>query len=256
MAGKDEVLVQGNSDQHSPLRNIENTTTDKFHHDAYQNLLNDQVPGADYMRKIADTSSRFLPDILIDEGIKIKDKLIGITHEPTKEETSDAQGKLNKQIDDLLPDDRKQNLKALQDAAVGGDPKAMADAIANIDPKDRAAYIKELNKNLDATNAGMHAQIDKAGNVVIYGDNSDKAVEIAPSGQATVRKVERELDGTVILKEGEVLGTDPSKVMKDLSTNAVNNINSPFGRIEVWKNPHKIDPRLLEMNNKHDNILL
>lgn len=149
--------------------------------------------------------------------------------EPSKDEVQSAKDKVDGKIDGLISTADKATLKNMQDAALSGDPKAFSDAISGLkdDPARLKDFVKEMNKNLKDSDAGLHATVDEKGNVVLYGDHGHNGVEIGADGTSRVRALEREPDGTVIMKDGEVLNKDPNKVMKHLSDDAVFNIEKP-----------------------------
>lgn len=152
--------------------------------------------------------------------------------EPTKEDIDKAQQKLDKQISGLISPEDQASLKAMQDAVLAGDPKAFAAAIERFkdDPERLIQFIKEMNKNLDAVGAGVHAAVDADGKVVIYGEGST-GVEIDPkTGKATQRYIEHKPGGEIELG-GEVLNGDAAQAMKKLGNEAVFNINLP----EWWR---------------------
>jgi hypothetical protein len=144
--------------------------------------------------------------------------------EPSEEDKANANKKLDEQLSSLTDPEKNKKLESLQHAVLGGDPKALADAIKDIPKEQRADYIKELNKNLDAVHAGARADIDEKGNIVVRGDG-DQAVVISADGKTiSVHKVGP--DGEL---GGEMLGANANKVMKEISNSAIGNINSDSG---------------------------
>lgn len=173
--------------------------------------------------------------------------------EPSKEEVQSAKDKVDGKIDGLISTADKATLKNMQDAALSGDPKAFGDAINGLkdDPARLKDFVKEMNKNFKDSDAGLNATVDEKGNVVLYGDHGKNAVEIGADGTSRVRALEREPDGTVIMKDGEVLNKDPNKVMKHISDNAVSNIERPpyltLDNSDGWWNKKPILDKLKDL---------
>lgn len=161
---------------------------------------------------------------MINNGDKLR-KIFEVTDEDRKE----AVGKLDEEIPPIADSKTAEALKAAHAAVINGDTKALNETLAAFkdDPEGMKRFVAQLDADLKNAGAGTRLSLDKAGNVVIWG-KGDVAMELNPKdGSVTLRKIEHNMDGSVTLKEGEVVGDDPAKVAKRIGDDAARNINRP-----------------------------
>lgn len=149
--------------------------------------------------------------------------------EVTDEDRKEAIQTLGDKIPPITDPKVAENLQAAQAALINGDSKALAAAFAAYkdDPEMMKRFVAQLDADLKDAGAGTRMTLDKAGNVVIWG-KGDVAMEVNPKdGSTTLRKIEHNMDGSITLKDGEVVGDDPAKVAKRIGDDAARNINRP-----------------------------
>lgn len=158
---------------------------------------------------------------------------IGKKAEVTAEDRAEAKEKLGKELSDLIPDADKKTIKDLQDALIDGDTKKFGEALKGLsgDPEKLAKFVKALNENLNKNEkfGGVEVSMDGKGNVLVYGEKGNTAVSFDPkTGEPSLRAVERQDDGSVLLKPGEVINRKPDEVMKNLGDEATRSIQEPL----------------------------
>ena len=138
------------------------------------------------------------------------------------ESTKKAEDSLDSKVSGLLPQADQDLLKNMNHAIVEGDTKALGTAIASMkdDPAKLKSFVKELQKNLDQSDAGVKVSVTKDGNVVTYKDGDSAGVQYdSKTGEPSVVPIKNE-DGNVILGKGEVLNKTPEEVSKDIAQSA------------------------------------
>lgn len=160
---------------------------------------------------------------------------IGISKraEVTPEDRAEAKDKLGKELSDLIPEADKKTITDLQNALIDGDTKKFGEALKGLsgDPEKLAKFVKALNDNLNKNEkfGGVEVSMDGKGNVLVYGENGNTAVSYDPkTGEASLRAVERQDDGSVLLKPGEVINRKPDDVMKNLGDEATRSMQEPI----------------------------
>lgn len=170
-----------------------------------------------------------------DKGSNLADMIEQLKkyHAPvTPEDQKQAQGKLDSRISGLVSESDKAKLSSLHEAMVKGDGTALAAALKGMsdDPKRMQAFVDELNKNLDANNAGAHV-VMRDGKALVYRDGANAGVEIDPkTGEQKVRRI-NDKDGLLSVENGEVINKKPKDVMQDVGDYATNGING--GRFSI-----------------------
>lgn len=175
-------------------------------------------------------------------GDKVTDKFDSLKklYEVTDEDRKEAIGTLDDEIPPITDPKVAENLKAAHAAIINGDTKALAAALAAYkdDPEMMKRFVAQLDADLKNANAGTRMALDKAGNVVIWG-KGDVAMEVNPKdGSVTLRKIEHNFNGSITIKDGEVVGEDPAKVAKRIGDNAARNINRPLIFDVPIRGPH------------------
>ena len=79
---------------------------------------------------------------------------------------------------------------------------------------------------------GIDLSMDSQGNVLIYEEHGNTAVSINPTtGAATLRAVERQPDGSMLLKPGEIINRQAADVMRALGEEATRSLVGPHWNI-------------------------
>lgn len=160
--------------------------------------------------------------------------------EVTDEDRKEAKETLGSGMSDLIPEQDRKALTALQGALVDGDLNKLTETLKGLsgDPEKLAKYIKEINGQLDKneTLGGIDLSQDAQGNVLVYNEKGGTALQINPkTGEASLRAVERQADGSVLLKPGEVLGRTAAEVARDLGDSLTRSLTMDFGKIIIGK---------------------
>ncbi|MCA9800621.1 MAG: hypothetical protein KC777_01480 [Cyanobacteria bacterium HKST-UBA02] len=165
--------------------------------------------------------------------------------EPTEKEREAAKKELAEGISKLVPEEDRKTLVGMQEALIDGNLESFQKLVGSLkdNPEKLAAMIKELNNGLDKAewSGGVNVQQDSNGNVLLYKQNGNTAIEINPSTGATVlRPVEPRFDGTAVVQPGEVIGADAGKVMHDIGNEAVESMTPR--KYDILKPGKPFDP--------------
>lgn len=158
----------------------------------------------------------------------------------TPEDRAEAKDKLGKELSDLIPEADKKTITDLQNALIDGDTKKFGEALKALsgDPAKLEKFVKALNDNLNKNEmfGGVEVSMDGKGNVLVYGEKGNTAVSFDPkTGESSLRAVERQDDGSVLLKPGEVINRKPDEVMKDLGDEATRSLQELNFKPHPWK---------------------
>jgi hypothetical protein len=151
----------------------------------------------------------------------------------TDKDRANAKDQLAKGLSDLIPDADKALIKKMQAAVIDGNVGEMKAALKELanDPAKLEKYLKALNGQLD----GVELTQDSKGNVLMYEKGSNTAVSINPTtGETTLRAIERQPDGSVLLKAGEIINRQVATVMRSIGDEATRNIVSPYNKFD-WR---------------------
>lgn len=157
----------------------------------------------------------------------------------TDQDRKEAKEALEKGISGLVPEGDRKAQVALQNAIVDGDMGKFKEAVKALgnDPEKLSKMVKEVNDQLNRNEkfGGVELSMDSKGNVLLYGEKGNTAVSVNPkTGEATLRAVETQNDGSVVLKDGEIINRKAEDVMKSLGDQATRSItefpfiNKPF----------------------------
>ncbi len=150
--------------------------------------------------------------------------------EVTDKDRAEAKDMLGKQLSDLIPEKDREILKTMQASLIDGNLDGMKKALGSLadDPAKMDKFIKELNSELSKSGANVELAKDSQGNVLIYDRYGNTAVSINPkTGDTTLRAVERQGDGSVVLKPGEIINRQAGDVMKSIGDNATREMTEP-----------------------------
>ncbi|MBX9694699.1 MAG: hypothetical protein K2Z81_20090, partial [Cyanobacteria bacterium] len=146
------------------------------------------------------------------------------------------------ELSDLIPEADRDLMTALQGALVDGNMDQLKESLKTLsaDPAKLDLFIKELNKQLDKHGSGTNLDRDSAGNVLLYTRGGSTAISLNPStGETTLRAIETQKDGSVLLKPGEIINRQATEVMSNLSDSITRSIVRP----NMLITPHRVEPR-------------
>ena len=168
---------------------------------------------------------------LIDNSITDKKIFNPSKYEVTDKDRQLAKEKLSRGLSDLIPEADRKLIKQLQHAVIDGDVEAMKKGLNQLadDPARMERFIKALNSQLN----GIELSKDGKGNVLLYAKHGNTALSINPgSGETSVRAVERQADGSVLLKPGEIINRTASGIMQSLGDNVTRNLTGWYNRLD------------------------
>lgn len=135
-----------------------------------------------------------------------------------------AKEQLSKGLSDLIPEADRKLLTQLQGAVIDGDVAGLKAGFKQLadDPAKMEKFMNTLNSQLE----GVAFSKDSQGNVLMYEKNGNTALSINPStGETSLRAVERQADGSVLLKPGEIINRNVAGVAKSLGDEVTRNLN-------------------------------
>jgi|AGTN01.3.fsa_nt_gi hypothetical protein len=150
----------------------------------------------------------------------------------TPEDRKEAKDALGKDISPLITDADSKTLKSMQEAIVDGNIGKLAETLKNMPPERAKAFIKELNKELKAHNAGVELSATGDGRVFVYETSGQTAIQINRDGTTTVKPIKHNYDGSIVVEPGEIINKDAEEVMKGISDTAVRGITG--GNRIIW----------------------
>ncbi|MBX3134610.1 hypothetical protein KF707_00145 [Candidatus Obscuribacterales bacterium] len=180
----------------------------------------------------------------------------------TDQDRKNAKEMMAKELSPLLPEADKKALTDLQGALIDGDVNKLTESLKALsgDPEKLSKYIDQLNKqfNKHETRGGLELSMDSKGNVLVYENHGNTAVSIDPkSGETTLRGIDRQPDGSVVLKEGEIINRKAEDVMKRIGDSATRSISVGLDRIPFHPVPRGLDkitemPHILRPNTAQE----
>jgi len=136
----------------------------------------------------------------------------------TDEQRKQAKESLEKDLSDLIPEKDRQAMKDLHSAIIDGDLGKLQSTLKELsaNPEHLKKIVDALGKQFGKT-MGVDVRTDSAGNVLLYEQGGNTALSINPkTGEASVRPVETQMDGSVVLKPGEIINKSSDEVLKDI----------------------------------------
>lgn len=159
----------------------------------------------------------------------------------TEEDRTDAKDKLSKGLSDLIPEADKKTLTDMTNAVVDGNLDAFKNTLKELsnDPAKLDKFIKAFNEQMKKNGSGTELAKDSQGNVLLYdGNGGETAVSINPkTGETTLKPIERQNDGSVVVKPGEIINKTAGDVMKAIGDDTTRDIVRPH---IMWKEPPNI----------------
>ncbi|MBX9692186.1 MAG: hypothetical protein K2Z81_07375 [Cyanobacteria bacterium] len=139
---------------------------------------------------------------------------------------------LSNELMALLPQESQGTLRQMTSALVDGNLDAMKEVLRRLsaDPARVRQFVDIVNRTLSRHEGlgGIDLSMDGQGNVLIYEEHGNTAVSINPtSGATTLRAVERQPDGSVLLKPGEIINRQAAEVMRNIGNAATRSIVGP-----------------------------
>lgn len=145
----------------------------------------------------------------------------------TDKNRNEAKEALAKNLSGLIPEADRALLKTMQGALIDGNLDKLKASLGSLsgNPDRMDAFIKEINANLKREGSTVELTNDGKGNVLVYDQWGNTAVSInAKTGETTLRAIERQNDGSILLKPGEIINRKPAEVMKNLGDEATRSI--------------------------------
>jgi FlaG/FlaF family flagellin (archaellin) len=143
----------------------------------------------------------------------------------------------------LIPEADRESMKAMTTAITNGDSKAFAEAVkkAGGDPAKLKALVGEVDKMLEEKGSSTRLDVTADGKVLVSDSGSGTALAFDPkTGNVEAKAVEQNMDGSVLVKPGELLHVDTDKAFKDMGDHAVNAVN---GKMDFGVSKHEpFDP--------------
>lgn len=144
---------------------------------------------------------------------------------------AEAKETLAKELSDLIPDADRTLLKEMQGAIIDGNLDQLKKSLGELagNPEKMQKFLKHLNGQFEKHGWGnVELSSDSQGNVLLYERNGNTAVSInAKTGETTLRAVERQADGSVLLKPGEIINRTPADVMRNIGDEATRGVVGP-----------------------------
>src|SRR5262249_55312548 len=112
------------------------------------------------------------------------------------------------------------------DAAV----KSIGDTLKGLagDPAKLDTFLKAANAELARNGAKVEFTSDGKGNVLLHDSWGSTAVSFdTKTGAATLVPIERQQDGTLLVKPGEIINRTPAQMMGSISDDATRGITGP-----------------------------
>lgn len=144
----------------------------------------------------------------------------------TDEQRKQAKEKLEKELSELIPEKDRQSLKNLQSAIIDGDLGKLQSSLKELsgNPEQLRKIVSALNKQMEKR-MGVDMRMDAAGNVLLYESGGSTALSINPkTGESTLRPMETQMDGSVVLKPGEIINRTPADVLKNIGDEATRSL--------------------------------
>jgi len=144
---------------------------------------------------------------------------------PPKREVTDADREAAKKLMSksdlagLVPPEDLKVATDLTDALIDGNVDKLKETLKGLsgDPEKLAKFVKAVNDHFNSKEnfGGLEMQMDAKGNVLVYENKGSTAVSINPAtGETTVRGIERQPDGSILMKEGEIINRTAADVLK------------------------------------------
>jgi len=161
---------------------------------------------------------------------------LGKVTDADRKEAKDQLG--DNELMGLLPKGDQQTLKSLHSALIDGDLDSLKDTLKGLadNPERLKKFVDIVNKTFEKNEGygGIDLGMDGKGNVLVYEEGGNTAVSINPAdGSTTLRAVETQRDGSVLLKPGEIINRTTGEVMSSISDEATRSIISRNSKLEI-----------------------
>ena len=142
-----------------------------------------------------------------------------------------AASKLDGEISPMTPSDVVRDFKNIHSGLLSGDAKELGEALHDIEskhPELMKNVVKELNRELKDTNAGVEFGVTAENKILLYKNDpldtthNNSALQFDPAdGSAVVRPVQIREDGSVLIQPGELVNADLDAIAKNIGNGAV-----------------------------------
>ncbi|MBX9691694.1 MAG: hypothetical protein K2Z81_04870 [Cyanobacteria bacterium] len=192
-----------------------------------QNRSGDAYPSPrdaqDHLRQLLDNGieNRFERHRILDTDFRI-----------TPADRTRAKEQLASELSELIPEADRQLMRTLQSAIIDGNMDQLRATLRTLaaDPAKLTRFIDALNKQFAKHEIfnGIELGRDSQGNVLLYKEKGNTALSINPtSGDATVRAIEVQADGSVLLRPGEIINRQPADVLQAVADEATRAVVGP-----------------------------
>ncbi len=175
----------------------------------------------------------------------------------TEKDRTAAKERLANDISALVPEADRESMKALQDALIDGDLSKLQETLKGLssDPEKLATMVKEVNErfNKHELYGGLDLSMDSNGDLLVYKEQGGTAVSINPAtGETALRAVERQVDGSMLLKPGEILNRNAEDELHSIADSGARSLTSmPKPMLKDYAKPpnsfpNPVRPHVLE----------
>jgi hypothetical protein len=175
-----------------------------------------------------------------DDGLGAIGKILFERQEPSDKERASAEKTLEGRMSKLIPEADRDAMKAMTTAITNGDTKAFAEAVkkAGGNPEKLKALVGEVDKMLQEKGSPTRLDVTADGKVLVSDSDSGKGLAFDPkTGNVEAKAIEQNMDGSVLVKPGELLHVDTDKTFKDMGDHAVNAVNGKLDFSVIKRDP-------------------
>ncbi len=150
----------------------------------------------------------------------------------TDKDREAAKERVGKGLSDLIPEKDRKDLKAVTDSLIDGKLDKLTETLKGLsdDPARMEKILKAAQEQLAKNGSDLKLQVGRDGNVLVYHESGDTALSVnAKTGEASLHPIERQSDGSVVLKPGEIINRTPGEQMQTMGDKTVRDIIDPWG---------------------------
>ncbi len=150
----------------------------------------------------------------------------------TPEDRTRAKQVLANELSELIPQADRDLMRNLQSAVIDGNLDQLRTTLRTLsaDPAKLNRFIEALNRQFSRHEVfnGIELGRDGQGNVLLYKEKGNTALSINPTtGDASVRAIEVQADGSVLLRPGEIINRQPAEVLQAVGDEATRAVVGP-----------------------------
>lgn len=151
---------------------------------------------------------------------------------PDQAQRAQAYGTAGKSLEDGLsksvPPQTAARMRSLQASVLSGDADAIQENLKGLSGAQVEAMAEDIEKNLGTYGSFTHLATDPSGNLIVYNENSPKAVKIFTDGKRPADLVETSVDeeGDRLFKSADFVGEKQKvgEVLKRFGDNAITDV--------------------------------